>query len=86
MDILACPIDKHYPLELIELNVIKEEVSEGVLRCSKCNRFYPIVDEIPVMLPDHLRNHNEDLEFLAKWKKKLPKEIVFKGKPVHLEK
>ncbi len=85
LDILACPIDKHYPLDLIELNSKDDEVAEGVLLCSECNRFYPIIDEIPVMLPDDLRKQNEDLEFLSKWEKKLPEDVVYNGRPNHLE-
>ena len=50
MDILACPIDKYYPLEL---HVFEEgeEIIEGVIICPKCLRWYPIRDEIPEMLP-----------------------------------
>jgi len=84
LDILACPIDKHYPLRLIELEVKDEVVVEGVLLCSECKRFYPIMDEIPVMLPDDLRKRDEDLEFLSKWKERLPEEVVYGGRPVHL--
>jgi uncharacterized protein YbaR (Trm112 family) len=85
LDILACPIDKHYPLELIELNSKDDIIIDGVLRCSKCNRYYPIIDEIPIMLPDELRKKEEDLSFLEKWKDKLPAAIVYKGNPHHLE-
>ncbi len=85
LDILACPIDKHYPLRLLEFSVKDEEViTDGVLICDACNRFYPIIDEIPVMLPDDLRNKKEDLEFLTKWKEMLPKQTVESGKPVNL--
>ena len=76
LDILACPIDKHYPLELIELETKQETIVNGVLLCTQCKRFYPIIDEIPVMLPDELRNKTEDLEFLRRWKEQLPKEVV----------
>ncbi|MCS7116329.1 MAG: Trm112 family protein [Nitrososphaerota archaeon] len=85
LDILACPIDKHYPLELIELNVNNDVIIDGVLVCSMCGRYYPIIDEIPVMLPDDLRDKNEDLEFLRKWAGRLPERIVYHGKPYHLE-
>jgi len=83
---LACPIDKHYPLDLIELVSEGDVIKEGVLLCSKCKRFYPIVDEIPVMLPDELRNSEEDLSFLKKWMEALPKEVLYEAKPFHLEK
>ena len=84
LDILACPIDKHYPLELYELESKGDVVVEGVLRCPKCNRYYPIIDEIPIMLPDELRDKDRDLSFLERWKDKLPKVIVYEGLPHHL--
>lgn len=130
LDILACPIDKHYPLELIELDT-KEEIYEirenkkkgiennekniqknnnnndiafkdsrlseeytrqdkvivivdGILYCDKCVRFYPIIDEIPIMLPDELREKEKDLEFLAKWKDNIPEKILNHANPWHL--
>lgn len=85
LDILACPIDKHYPLELFEVNSEDEIVVDGALFCVQCGRYYPIIDEIPVMLPDDLRNSKEDLEFLVKHQEKLPEKIVKQGKPCHLE-
>ncbi len=84
LDILACPIDKHYPLELFELDSEGDLIVNGVLVCTECNRYYPIIDEIPVMLPDDLRNKTEDLEFLEKFKEKLPEKVVKSGKPHHL--
>ncbi len=85
LDILACPIDKHYPLKLLEFSTKEPDVVvEGALLCGECSRFYPIIDEIPVMLPDDLRNKKEDLEFLAKWRDRLPRETVSAGKPVNL--
>ena len=84
MDILACPIDKHYPLELVELSSKDEVVSEGAIFCSNCSRFYPIIEEIPIMLPDELRDKNQDIEFLKKYKEILPEKIVSKGSPWHL--
>ena len=85
LDILACPIDKHYPLELFEINSEEDVIVDGALFCTECNRFYPITDEIPVMLPDDLRNKTEDIDFLTKFRDKLPEKIVKQGKPVHLQ-
>lgn len=85
MSILACPIDKHHPLELYVFEE-KDEITEGLIVCSKCLRWYPIRDEIPEMLPDELRKEAEDLPFLKKWKAKIPQEIVTKGKPFSLKK
>lgn len=128
LDILACPIDKNYPLELIELNVKELEkdkikvnyhplnsdennnivkknknsgggnkvneinqndekvivVIDGILYCKKCSRFYPIIDEIPIMLPDELREKEKDLQFLKKWKHTIPEEILTQSNPWHL--
>ena len=84
MEILACPIDKHHPLELLEFVAKENIVVEGVILCSDCGRYYPIVDEIPVMLPDNLRSKKEDLDFLEKWKERLPERVTRSGKPWNL--
>jgi uncharacterized protein YbaR (Trm112 family) len=84
MDILACPIDKYYPLELHVFEE-KDEVVEGVIICPKCMRWYPIREEIPEMLPDELREEKDELPFLKKWKDKFPPRIVTEGKPFNLK-
>ena len=83
MEILACPIDKHHPLELHVFEE-KEEIVEGLIVCPKCLRWYPIRDEIPEMLPDELRKENEDLPFFKKWREKIPEKILLEGKPFRL--
>jgi len=125
LDILACPLDKNYPLDLIELHVkefendnlsgetnfVKDDknsknnnllinqendirgeenkdkiivIIEGILYCQKCLRFYPIIDEIPIMLPDELREKEKDLEFLNRWKNNIPQNILNNANPWHL--
>lgn len=84
MDILACPIDKNYPLELYEIKEKNNVVSEGALFCSRCFRFYPIIEEIPIMLPDELRNKEQEIEFLTSNKKTLPEKIITMANPWHL--
>lgn len=86
LDILACPIDKHYPLELFEIVSEAQTVKEGVLFCTKCSRYYPIIDEIPVMLPDELREKEKDrdIDFLKKWQSKIPDKVIKQGNPWHL--
>ena len=84
MDILACPMDKNHPLELFEIKQRSEIISEGALFCEKCNRFFPIIEEIPIMLPDELRDKKQEMEFLKNYKEKLPEKIILKAKPWHL--
>ena len=84
MDILACPIDKHFPLEIFELNSKEDVIIEGALYCSKCSRFYPILEEIPILLPDELRDKKQDLDFLKNNNKILPEKIVNNAFPWHL--
>jgi uncharacterized protein YbaR (Trm112 family) len=93
LDLLACPIDKHYPLELYEITTREDDDSgqdkttviiDGVLFCSKCFRFYPVVEEIPILLPDELRERQNDIGFLQKWRDKLPAMIINQANPWHL--
>jgi len=84
MEMLACPIDKHFPLEIFESNSKEQTVLEGAIYCSECSRFYPIIEEIPIMLPDELRNKDQDIEFLKRNQSKLPEKIIKQASPWHL--
>lgn len=80
MEILACPICKKHPLNLY-IFVEMEEIKEGLIVCDSCGRWYPIIDEIPYMLPDELRDGKDDLPFMIKWREKFPINTLKKGKP-----
>ena len=84
IDILACPIDKNFPLELFEIKEKENIIIEGALFCPKCSRFYPIIEEIPIMLPDELRDKKQEMEFLKINKDTLPEKIITKAIPWHL--
>ena len=124
MDLLACPICKHFPLELhvFETRRITEElrtqkcelycgylsrwleemmlgekppceecwrieIVNGIIFCESCGRWYPIIDEIPRLLPDNIRKaqmKREELAFLKKHADKLPDKITKEGKPYNL--
>ena len=84
MDILVCPIDKHFPLDIFESESKDEVVIEGALFCQNCSRFYPIIEEIPILLPDELRNKKQDLDFLKNNLAKLPDKIIKQASPWHL--
>ena len=120
MDILACPICKHFPLQLLVFEKRKRkdvkipertceeycgyreswikdlpekpckecyavEVVEGLLTCPECGRWYPIIEEIPHMLPDELRNRKDDLEFLKKYRDRIPERVLKEGRPFNLQ-
>lgn len=80
LEILACPMCKSYPLDL-QIFLEREEVVEGIILCQSCNRWYPIIEEIPYMLPDELRDGKDDLPFMKKWKVLFPKDILKHGIP-----
>jgi len=84
LEILACPIDKFHPLELFENKLDDEKIVEGALYCQKCSRFFPIIDEIPIMLPDELRDKKQEIEFLKRNIKELPDKILKQASPWHL--
>jgi uncharacterized protein len=83
-----------YPTKIIEENKSDKistdrsqsdiVIEEGLLFCNSCLRFYPIVDEIPIILPDELRDKEKDLLLLKKWSKTLPEKIVKDSLPWHL--
>lgn len=124
VNLLACPMCRYYPLELIVFNekkyekrklewtkpvcdlycafkkayvkdlksdeipceeCIKYEIVDGIIICPKCNRWYPVLDEIPRMLPDELRKKKDDLEFLRTFKDKIPEKVLLNGKPFNLK-
>lgn len=119
MDLLACPMCKTFPLQLIVFEetergkpeearnwtceeycaLLKKAVKEGrgdcaqcypkvivhgLLICESCGRYYPIIDEIPHMLPDELRKREDDLTFLRKWRERIPKHVLLHGRPFNL--
>ena len=43
-----------------ECNMI--DIKKGYLVCDKCNRWYPILDGIPELLPDYLRDDRREHE------------------------
>jgi len=80
MEILKCPVCKHAPLELYVF-VEREEIEEGIIFCSKCRRWYPIIGGIPHLLPDELRSKSEDVKFLKRWLNEIPEKILKYGLP-----
>ena len=73
--------------ELYFLNKFKTdiEIETGLLFCSKCKRWFPIIETIPQMLPDEYRDEEADVLFL-KTNKDLLENAFFKQnlKPYNL--
>lgn len=82
LEILACPMDKHHPLELHGAGEL-EAVESGALYCAECGRFYLVMEGIPVMLPDDLRDRSAELDAM-KGMDGLPDKILMDGKPWNL--
>ena len=76
---LVCPDDRQSPLDLTEIERgdvgAVEEVIEGILQCRSCNRWFPIENSIPRILPDELRN-SIDIKFLKRNASKIPRPIL----------
>lgn len=75
--------EDNYPCE----ECYKKEVREGLLTCDSCGRWFPIIDEIPRMLPDSLRLKRErrnELDFLKSNSHRVPKSVLEDGKPYNL--
>ncbi|MFX1278319.1 MAG: Trm112 family protein [Promethearchaeota archaeon] len=75
---------------LPELNFLNKfkldtEIDRGLLFCTKCNRWYPIIETIPQMLPDEYRDETKDIEFLKTIKNLIDEEFFNKDlKPFNL--
>ncbi|MEM4281354.1 MAG: Trm112 family protein [Candidatus Caldarchaeum sp.] len=76
---LYCGFHRGYVKELVETECSKcygLEVATGLLECGSCSRWYPIVDDIPRMLPDDLRDKKLDRKFVEKWSCLIPQRIL----------
>ena len=68
---MCCPFDK----EDLELKIFakdtEENIMEGMLTCSHCKRYYPIVYGVPIMSPDEYRELSLEKPLLERWKSQL---------------
>lgn len=61
------------------------EIEEGIMICDNCNRWFPIIETIPQMLPDEVRSMKPEKEFLLKWKDLIEEKVIEEGKPFNLK-
>ena len=84
---LYCGYRKMYVKDLKDrpcAECMKKEIVTGLLYCSRCGRWYPIEDGIPRMLPDTLRDYDEDIKFLLKYRNEIPEKILKEGEPYNI--
>lgn len=64
---LCCPIDKH-DLNIDILNESEEgEILEALMSCPECNRYFPVIYGIPILIPDKYRDESMEKPLLKKW-------------------
>lgn len=82
---LVCPFDKmDLSIKIFKQN--EEKIMEGILTCTSCNRYYPIIHGIPIMSPDEYRELKLEIPILEKWGEKLLEnnnEVRFQLVPQH---
>ena len=80
-------IDEILP-ELYFVNKIKldTEIETGLIFCEECNRWFPIIETIPQMLPDQYRDSGKEIKFLKTNKDLLEKDFLDQElKPFNIE-
>lgn len=67
IDKLCCPFDKND----LTLSVFQEDdqnrIYEGLLTCTHCQRYFPIIYGIPIMTPDEYRQKSLESPVMKKW-------------------
>lgn len=70
LKILSCPYHPNASLELEEHKELEQEIIEGALLCTECNRVFPIINKIPYLLPDDLKGTHEEVSgFFSRYNK-----------------
>lgn len=64
---LCCPFDKgDLDLKIFTQNE-KKHVLEGLMTCTTCKRYYPIIYGVPIMTPDEYRQQELEQPHVKKW-------------------
>ncbi|NVM03960.1 MAG: hypothetical protein HWN67_16630 [Candidatus Helarchaeota archaeon] len=74
-----------FNIHLLNWYLFYAEIEEGIMICEKCNRWFPIIETIPQMLPDEIRKEKPEKEFLKKWKDNIKEEVLLEAIPFNLE-
>lgn len=68
---LCCPFDKKDLDVQIFVRDQDEQIIEGLLTCTHCKRYYPIVHGVPIMSPDEYREPQLETPLLQRWENRL---------------
>jgi len=71
IDILVCPFDKQTLTLKIFAKDLEGAIIEGLFTCPHCQRYYPIVQGIPIMTPDEYREPALEKPILKRWEGQL---------------
>lgn len=71
LDLLVCPhchgsLTCHMHAELPSSGDLATEIDQGLLLCTGCPRWYPIVGQLPELLPDHLRQPAREIALFGR--------------------
>jgi uncharacterized protein YbaR (Trm112 family) len=72
LPLLACPVDHQAQLDLVVLEQSQDHIVEGILVCPACGRWFMITDGIAHLVRDGLRLEEQEFEFLARHRDRLP--------------
>ncbi len=65
---------ENVPLEVCK-ECARKRIRAGVIVCLNCGRWYPIIDEIPVMLDDEYRDMKVYNRFAKKYLARIPENV-----------
>lgn len=77
---ICCPFDKSDLTIQVFTEKENDVIHEGLLTCSTCQRLYPIIHGVPIMIPDNYRENQLEQPFFVKWQGKLSLEAKEKRK------
>ena len=66
LDLLVCPFCEGALTCHVQSEGVGGEIVEGLLLCAQCSRWYPITEQLPELLPDHLRDADRDVELFKR--------------------
>lgn len=65
---LCCPMCKHdLEIEVFAQDEATREILEALMTCPRCNRYFPVIHGIPVLIPDEYRDRSLEGRLLKKW-------------------